>query len=415
MKSARIAGAVVALLLCAPVPRALADHHFMRIVEVFPGTAALPNAQYVVLQMFSFGQNFVAGHEIRVFDANDTLLGEDAFAANLPNGASQAKILVATPDAVTLLGIAADLTLTTALPLAGGAVCFDNVDCFSWGSFDDGPGGASGAGMPFAPGTGLTQGQPAVCFLGAHGGPGLQAADCLDSLADHVCSTGKPQNNAGAAGTVTPNPPCPVCGNNATEGEEECDGTDDLACPGECQIDCTCLLDQPILGKLLLLKDPQPGVDPDRRSFTVMAKESASPNFLTGDPIASGASLTIDVAGTTPSSQTFTLPGGVFWTSIAGGFKYRDPTGLNGAIKILIVKRSSSGVFLIKATGSGANGAVDVVPANTASDATVTLTLGPTSDKYCTAFGGAAGGTVNPDSATQLKVRNATAEPISCP
>lgn len=32
----------------------------------------------------------------------------------------------------------------------------------------------------------------------------------------------------------------PLCGNNSVEGNEECDGTDDTACPGSCQPDCTC-------------------------------------------------------------------------------------------------------------------------------------------------------------------------------
>ncbi|NOX60187.1 MAG: hypothetical protein GXP29_15190 [Planctomycetes bacterium] len=31
-----------------------------------------------------------------------------------------------------------------------------------------------------------------------------------------------------------------VCGNDVQEGQETCDGTDDLACPGECLSDCTC-------------------------------------------------------------------------------------------------------------------------------------------------------------------------------
>ncbi len=32
----------------------------------------------------------------------------------------------------------------------------------------------------------------------------------------------------------------PDCGDNVREGTEECDGTDDAACPGECRGDCTC-------------------------------------------------------------------------------------------------------------------------------------------------------------------------------
>ena len=34
--------------------------------------------------------------------------------------------------------------------------------------------------------------------------------------------------------------PGAVCGNDIKEGLEECDGTDDTACPGQCQADCTC-------------------------------------------------------------------------------------------------------------------------------------------------------------------------------
>ena len=31
-----------------------------------------------------------------------------------------------------------------------------------------------------------------------------------------------------------------MCGNNIREGTEQCDGTDDSACPGFCRPDCTC-------------------------------------------------------------------------------------------------------------------------------------------------------------------------------
>src|SRR5206468_1327590 len=31
-----------------------------------------------------------------------------------------------------------------------------------------------------------------------------------------------------------------TCGNGLREGSESCDGTDDVACPGQCQLDCTC-------------------------------------------------------------------------------------------------------------------------------------------------------------------------------
>lgn len=34
--------------------------------------------------------------------------------------------------------------------------------------------------------------------------------------------------------------PCGTCGDNARAGTEECDGSDDSACPGACNADCTC-------------------------------------------------------------------------------------------------------------------------------------------------------------------------------
>jgi len=40
-------------------------------------------------------------------------------------------------------------------------------------------------------------------------------------------------------------PPSPECGNNVKETGEECDGTDDSSCPGECQSDCTCYVAPP--------------------------------------------------------------------------------------------------------------------------------------------------------------------------
>jgi len=45
---------------------------------------------------------------------------------------------------------------------------------------------------------------------------------------------------------VNPAIPCSECGDNIREGLEECDGTDDGACPGDCAIDCTCAVPQAV-------------------------------------------------------------------------------------------------------------------------------------------------------------------------
>jgi hypothetical protein len=39
--------------------------------------------------------------------------------------------------------------------------------------------------------------------------------------------------------------PAAVCGDNVREGTEECDGTDDTACPGNCVPNCTCAPAEP--------------------------------------------------------------------------------------------------------------------------------------------------------------------------
>jgi hypothetical protein len=413
----------LALALGRPVLPASASNQLIKVVEVFPGTIAQPSAQYVVLQMYEANENLTSTLNVAVYDATDTFVTSFTFANNVPNAAYGAKILIATPQADTLFGTTADLAMTASLPLAGGAVCWGigtfYYDCFSWGSFvDDVMGGATGTGTPYRSGTGLTLGQAAVCDV-TPGSPTIDAGDCIDSAADHDCGDAQPLANpvGSGPGFLAANPPCPVCGDDATNPEigEQCDGTDDGACPGGCKLDCTCFTQQVLLGKLVLLKDPQPGIDPTKRKLVLKAKESASPSPVTGDPIAGGATLKITASGTTPSSQTFTLPGGAaFWTPLGSiGFKYKDTNLVNGPIKLLIYKKTGSGNFLLTVVGKGSTGALSLVPPNTATEARVSF-IPDGGDRYCTAFGGVAGGTLDPNTDKILKAKNPTAEGL-CP
>ena len=414
----RLAALAVVAALGMPA-LASASQHLMRIVEIFPGTAAQPNAQYIVLQMYDANQEFVAGYTTTIYDAMDSALTSFTFPGNVPNGMGQAKILLATTEAQTLFSVTADLLMTASLPLAGGAACFGLppfvFDCLSWGNFVDGAGGASGAGTNFNAATGLFQGQAVVCDTNAHGNADLNFDDCVDSAADHDCGDAQPLANpvGSIPGFLAANPACPVCGNNVTEPaiNEECDGTDDVACDGECQIDCTCFNVQTILGKIVVVKDPQPGVDATKRKITFKAKESASPATLTGNPITGGATLVIALSGTTPSSQSFTLPGGAaFWTTLgSGGFKYKDKDLVNGPIKLLIVKKTGSGTFLLTVLGKGSTGGLNLVPPNTGTEAQLSFTPGSGGDQYCASFGGAAGGTIDPNTAKVFKAKNPTA------
>ncbi len=65
----------LSLALATGVTPVLASVHLMAIQEVFPGTPADPEAQYVMLRMTSAGQIFTANTYIRLEDEDGNLLG----------------------------------------------------------------------------------------------------------------------------------------------------------------------------------------------------------------------------------------------------------------------------------------------------------------------------------------------------
>jgi hypothetical protein len=130
--------------------------------------------------------------------------------------------------------------------------------------------------------------------------------------------------------------------------------------------------DQTILGNSFVAKNPG---DVVKRKVIGKGKEVASPNTLIGDPTVTGGFLTartFAATGGTPSEQTLPLPQGTsastgkpFWSGDAAkGFKYKDPRGENGPVKLAQLKRSGSGVFTVKAVLVGKNGTIDVLPPN---------------------------------------------------
>lgn len=194
VRIAALLAAVVAGVVAAPP--AHAAFHLMKVVEVFPGTAAQPDAQFVELQMFANGQNFVNGHAIRVYNASGVQTNVISFTSDVASGANQSSILVATTQAATLFGIAADLTMPPVLPLGGGKVCFDGFDCVAWGSYS---GPTAGVGSSFHPDGGLVPGSAAQRRID-RGNPSLLDAsdDTDDSASDLRFGAPKPRNNAGA-------------------------------------------------------------------------------------------------------------------------------------------------------------------------------------------------------------------------
>jgi hypothetical protein len=108
----------------------------MSIREVFPGTASEQGAEYVELQMWNSGQNFVGGHTLRTYDSGGTPTAT-VLPADVPSGANQSTVLVATPQAEARFGVTADAPLSSSgqLDPAGGAVCWEEIDCVAWGNF----------------------------------------------------------------------------------------------------------------------------------------------------------------------------------------------------------------------------------------------------------------------------------------
>jgi hypothetical protein len=190
--SGRLAVALGALAVAAPAGALV---HELLIVEVCHGADAAPDAQYVVLQMYSPGQTQLAGHPMRFYNASGGALGTAEFGA-IANGADDARILIATSTAEALFGVEADLRVPVLLRSAGGKVCFDTVDCFAWEGY-----------TPVDPAVGTPYSQVASnrAARRAFTAPLDLFDDTNDSEADFAQTTSPaPRNNAGAVGALDP-------------------------------------------------------------------------------------------------------------------------------------------------------------------------------------------------------------------
>ncbi|MGN6588273.1 MAG: hypothetical protein ACTHKT_12530, partial [Solirubrobacterales bacterium] len=152
MRARRVLGllATAVAVLAATAAPAAATFHLMQIREVYPGTLAAPEAEYVELQMWAPGQNLVAGHVLRSYDAGGGVTGTSTFDHDVSGEANQSTLLLATPQAEGQFGVAADTLLAPgSLSPAGGAVCWEAIDCVAWGNFSGTL--PSPAGPPAAP------------------------------------------------------------------------------------------------------------------------------------------------------------------------------------------------------------------------------------------------------------------------
>jgi hypothetical protein len=144
--------ALVPLLALAWPGAALATFHEMSIRELYPGSLAQPESEYVELQMWAPGQNLVGGHVLKTYNAGGGVTSSNTFAGDVSGSANQSTILLATPAAEAEFGDGADTALSAGkLDPAGGAACWENLDCVSWGNFSGplpSPAGAPAAAIP---------------------------------------------------------------------------------------------------------------------------------------------------------------------------------------------------------------------------------------------------------------------------
>ena len=196
------------LLAAVSISQVTAAQHLMKLREVYVGPTDNAASQYIMLQMYTGGQNQVNGHAVQVFDATDTILGTFTFNQSVANGASQSYILLATSAAETQFGVNADLAMSSVIPLAGGKICFDSFDCVVWGNYSGDAINPDSTGTPFNAGAGLQAARAIRRDISAGNASQLEAGDDTgDSAADFAFADPAPFNNGGTAGEDSYTPP----------------------------------------------------------------------------------------------------------------------------------------------------------------------------------------------------------------
>jgi hypothetical protein len=192
-KGLALAAAGLAMLVWAP--SASASFHLMSIREVALNLGN--NNAFIELQMYSPGQNFVAGHAVTFYTATGSVLSTSGpLPGNAPNGGNQRTILIGdtgTPGVDFTYDQLWDAAQTYG---PGGAACWDTIDCVSWGNFTGNATLPSSAGTPAAA---IPPGQSLERTIGFDCSSLLEASDDNnDSATDFALATPSPRNNATA-------------------------------------------------------------------------------------------------------------------------------------------------------------------------------------------------------------------------
>ena len=144
--------ALAGLAVLAPSAGAVGGFHFIKIRELSVG-GGNPSGAFVELQTYANDQANIAGHTITFFDEAGIQLGTYSVTADVANGDSQRSVLLGGPGVSPAPDFSHDIGSVTSTYGSGGALCFDNLDCVSWGNFANpgalpSPAGANAPAIP---------------------------------------------------------------------------------------------------------------------------------------------------------------------------------------------------------------------------------------------------------------------------
>jgi hypothetical protein len=177
---------------------ASADHHLMKIREVYPGTVALPGSEFVELQMYSPSQtNLDPASRLDFYDNAGSVAASVGPLDDVDAGESQRTVLIGTAAAASGFAVTLDQTYAgDNMSPGGGAVCFESttfgrIDCVRWGTMTNPPAGTGAAEGAIPDGSSIERSIAPRCSTL------LEVADDTDdSAADFAPATPSPRNNA---------------------------------------------------------------------------------------------------------------------------------------------------------------------------------------------------------------------------
>jgi hypothetical protein len=133
---------LAALVVMVAASPAQASFHLIKVREVFPGTTANPESDYVELQMYSAAQNLVNLGDLEVLNSAGTITSHFSPSSSVSHSANQSTVLIANTNFSSQFpSVTPDFTgAGLDLDPAGGAVCWPQNeppfdDCASWGNF----------------------------------------------------------------------------------------------------------------------------------------------------------------------------------------------------------------------------------------------------------------------------------------